>query len=327
MAADEKFRIWDAYWHENRIYSAGVDADPAISQSLDQQWGMLARVMPEGSRILDLACGNGAVGLAMARANKDGGPSLNITGIDSAAIDPPRFVPDHAELLRTIEFKPMVKMESLPFPDDSFDVVVSQYGLEYGSPREALAEAARILRSHGLLTLLCMPARSATVHAANKGLKQCKHLLRDAPLFDIAINTTQQLHQAMAAGFDDGGPIQAPFNMEVERIVRKFGNDECDVVFAIVLGLQKVFIDRKNATLEEQIAAIQLLRTRLAEYAARAQALTRAALSDADLEDVKRVIGSVGFKLTEVKPILVGAYGTVAWRLSAERVARPVLPT
>ena len=141
MAADEKFRIWDAYWHENRIYSAGVDADPAISQSLDQQWGMLARVMPEGSRILDLACGNGAVGLAMARANKDGGPSLNITGIDSAAIDPPRFVTDHAELLRTIEFKPMVKMESLPFPDDSFDAVVSQYGLEYGSSREALAEA------------------------------------------------------------------------------------------------------------------------------------------------------------------------------------------
>ena len=323
MAADEKFRIWDAYWHDSRIYSAGVDADPAISQTLDQQWGLLARVMPEGSRILDLACGNGAVGLAMVRANKEGGPSLSITGIDSAAIDPARFVPEHAELLRAIEFKPLVKMEALPFGDDSFDAVVSQFGLEYGSPREALTEAVRILKSYGLLTLLCMPARSAAVHAANKGLKQCRHLLREAQLFDIALATTQQLHQALAAGYDDGGPLLAPFNAEVERIVRRFGNDECDVVFAIVLGLQKLFIDRKNASLDDQITAVHLLRTRLAEYAARAQALTKAALSDADLEELKRTIGSVGFKLTEVKPILVGTYGTIAWRVSAERLARP----
>lgn len=324
--ADEKFRIWDAYWHDSRIYSAGVDADPAISQTLDQQWGLLARVMPDGARVLDVARGNGAVGLAMMRANQDGGPNLSITGIDSAAIDPPRFVTEHAALLRTISFRPMVKMESLPFEDDSFDVVVSQFGLEYGSPREALTEAVRVLRSHGLLTLLCLPARSAAIHAANKGLKQCKHLLRDAPLFDIAMNATQHLHQALAAGQDDGGPILAPFNAEVERIVRKFGNDECDVVFAIVLGLQKVFIDRKTASLEDQIKAIQLLRTRLAEYAARAQALTRAALTDSDLEELKRNIATVGFKLTEVKPILVGAYGTVAWRVSAERLARPALP-
>ena len=45
--------------------------------------------------------------------------------------------------------------------------------------------------------------------AANKGLKQCKHLLRDAPLFDIAISTTRVLHEAMAAGHEDGTLVNA----------------------------------------------------------------------------------------------------------------------
>ena len=75
-------------------------------------------------------------------------------------------------------------------------------------------------------------------------------------------------------------------------------------------------------SLQNQIIAVQTLRTRLAEYAARAQALTRAALNDPDLEELKRVVVSVGFKLTEVKPVLVGPYGTVAWRIGAERLVR-----
>jgi hypothetical protein len=112
--------------------------------------------------------------------------------------------------------------------------------------------------------------------------------------------------------------IMTPFNVEVEQTVRRFGPEDCDVVLAMVLGLQKVFISRKETSVEEQIVSIQTLRTRLAEYGARAGALTKAAVSDAGLEDMKRAMGMLGFKLTDSKAVMVKGYGTVAWRLTAE---------
>lgn len=323
MAGDDKFRIWDAYWQDRRLYSAGVDSDPVIAQTLEQHWALLARALPEGSRVLDIACGNGCVGLSMLRSVEAGGGALAITGIDSAAIDPPRFVPEQADVLQRMTFRPHTSMEKLPFENESFDVAVSQFGVEYGTVRDALTEAARILRPHGLFTALALPARGPAVRAANISLKQCRQILRGGELFECAITVANALNEAESkdrAG--DSGEILQLFNVEAERTVRKFGNDDCDVVFAIILGLQRVFVERKATPLDQQIAAIQTLRTRLAEYAARAQALIRAALSDQALDEMKRNIVAAGFKLTETKQIMVGAHGTVAWQVSGERLVR-----
>lgn len=244
-----------------------------------------------------------------------------LRGKDAAAIDPPRYVPEYAEVLKRIDFRPMTRMEALPFEAATFDLVMAQFAIEYADPVEVLSEARRVLKPHGLLAVMVMPARSTAVHAANKNLKQCRFMLRESRLFDYAIQTCRDLDNAYRMAPDgDHGMIMTPFNIEVEQTVRRFGPEDCDVVLAMVLGLQKVFISRKETSVEEQIVAIQTLRTRLAEYGARSQALIKAAVNDAELEDLKRDMAQSGFKVTSTDPVMVKVYGAVAWRIMAENV-------
>ena len=55
-SAGDKFRVWDSYWQDNRLYSAGAD-DPQIAATLDHYWTMAVRKLTLGAAVLDIACG------------------------------------------------------------------------------------------------------------------------------------------------------------------------------------------------------------------------------------------------------------------------------
>jgi ubiquinone/menaquinone biosynthesis C-methylase UbiE len=320
-SAEDKFRIWDAYWTTDRLYSFGADQDTAYAKTLDRYWSGIVRRLAAGATVLDVACGNGAVGQIMVRTAQALGGSLAITGIDEAIIDPPRYLPQHAEVLKEIEFRPRTMMEALPFENGKFDVVVSQYGFEFGNMQKALNEAARVLKVGGLLTFLALPVHAPAVQSAKKTVKQARYLLRDATLFNEAFRIIQAFYEGPPETRE--GKMREDleiFNRQVEKTVEQFDVTESEVVFAIVMGLNQVFVDRKTKAGEEQLMAIETVRTGLAQYAARAQATTRAALNDNNLENLKRTIASAGFRLTETRSLMVNRTGTVAWQLTAERL-------
>jgi len=321
VAGDGKFHIWDAYWREDRLYALGADLDPEIANTLERYWAAFVRRLSSGAAVLDVGCGNGAAALALLRAARALGGTLAISGIDEAAIDPPQCVPEHAVDLRDIRFHPRTKMEKLPFEDAAFDAVVSQYGFEFGNAAQALGEAARVLKARGTISFLALPAHSDIVKASKKALKQARYLLRDSALFAEAVRIMKSYYEGPADTRDERIRSELErFNAQVEKAVQSFDVGEVEVVFAIVMGLNKVFVDRKDKTIEEQVMAIEKVRTGLAQYAARAQATVKAALSDSNLETMKRAITTAGFKLTESRTLLVGKHGTIAWQLTGERL-------
>jgi 2-polyprenyl-6-hydroxyphenyl methylase/3-demethylubiquinone-9 3-methyltransferase len=98
----------------------------------------------QGLRVLDVGCGGGL--LAEELANR----GCSVTGVDpsegSLAV-----ARDHAARAGLqIEYQPAIA-EALPLPDGAFDAVICCDVLEHvGRPRQAMAEAARVLRSGGL---------------------------------------------------------------------------------------------------------------------------------------------------------------------------------
>ena len=111
---------------------------------------LAAAELRTGERVLDVACGTGIVAR---RAAEEVGPSGAVTALDLAPdmIDVAKSLPapDGAH----IEWH-VGNAESLPFEDGSFDVVLSQMGLQFMGDRPAVAaEFARVLDTGGRLLI------------------------------------------------------------------------------------------------------------------------------------------------------------------------------
>lgn len=314
---DKKVYIWDTYWDSNLVHSLGVSVRGDVTAALDQWWAQLAQSLPPGAKVLDLACGNGAAALAML----PGQDSLVITGIDEALIAPAENVPEHAAALGKMTFKPRVQMEVLPFPAGTFDLVASQFGIEFSAqPERVLAEAARSLKPGGMLAVLALPAAGRAIQDARVAFKQARYLLANSNLFARALQMVKAYHastdataeEVMLKGLD-------LFCKEVEKTFGQFPESEVNVLSAIVFCLYQVFTYRRSTSNAEQMLAVETARTRLAHYAARAQAIVKAGQTDATMADLSTVLLSQGLKVLEAGPLVTPGHGVVALRLVARK--------
>jgi SAM-dependent methyltransferase len=123
--------------------------DELFVPALFARWGPVvsaAARLERGDRVLDVACGTGALTLAAAeRVGADG----SVVGLDASSemLAVARRKPTRIEWLEG-------RAEALPLPDQSFDAVVSQFGFMFFEDRAAaLTEMMRILRPAGRLAV------------------------------------------------------------------------------------------------------------------------------------------------------------------------------
>ncbi|WP_331376423.1 class I SAM-dependent methyltransferase [Sinorhizobium chiapasense] len=126
--------------------------DAHFVPALFARWGPIvtaAAGVKAGDRVLDVACGTGAATLAAA---DKAGPSGRVIGLDA-----------NPEMLAVARRKPTQiewvqgTAEALPMSDDSFDAVVSQFGLMFFEDKpKALREMMRVLcRGDGMAVAVC----------------------------------------------------------------------------------------------------------------------------------------------------------------------------
>jgi ubiquinone/menaquinone biosynthesis C-methylase UbiE len=106
-----------------------------------------------GERVLDVACGTGVVArLAAERV----GPSGTVGALDlnPAMLSVARSVPSTGAAIRWYE----TSAESVPLPDDAFDVVLCQLGLQFVADKSAaLREMHRVLAAGGRMIVTTPP--------------------------------------------------------------------------------------------------------------------------------------------------------------------------
>jgi SAM-dependent methyltransferase len=139
-----------------------------------QVWVAVARALPRGARVLDLATGDGAV-LGKLR---DGRPDLKLVGVDSSVVLP--------KGVKGAELKAGVPMERLPVPPASFDLVTSQFGFEYGDTARIAGEVRRVLRPSGRFTFIIHHAGGPIVGHNGKRLGSLDWAVRKSGLLEKA---------------------------------------------------------------------------------------------------------------------------------------------
>ena len=109
--------------------------------------GLLDRVQPQpGDRVLDLACGTGVVARLVAQRLAGQGRVIGLD-LNPAMIEVAREMA--AREAADIEWH-VGSADQLPFPDESFDLVLSQQGLQFFPDRvAALREVHRVLAPGG----------------------------------------------------------------------------------------------------------------------------------------------------------------------------------
>lgn len=141
-------QAWDEYWRLTREAAAHRGGGPQ-DEVLERFWAAFfleALRRRPGARLIDLACGNGVVArLAMETMGGTDGSDRLVVGVDCS----------HAALIDLRQRSPLIRViaadaRRIPFADASFDVVTSQFGLEYAGAG-AFAEAARLLVRGGAL--------------------------------------------------------------------------------------------------------------------------------------------------------------------------------
>lgn len=107
-----------------------------------------------GARVLDAGCGTGLLTLALLRVLRR---PADITAVDLSG----RSLQTARRAVQKLKHDPRHKVSfvqanalSLPFPDDSFDLVVTSGVLEYLPLREGLGEFARVIAPGGHLVYL-----------------------------------------------------------------------------------------------------------------------------------------------------------------------------
>jgi ubiquinone/menaquinone biosynthesis C-methylase UbiE len=123
--------------------------DEQFVPALFRQWGPVlcdaAKIAP-GQRVLDVACGTGALTVAVAERVTPGGAVLGLDA-NPQMLAVARRKHAHIEWHRG-------RAESLPFAVASFDAVVSQFGLMFFDDRvAALREMQRVMRLGGRLAV------------------------------------------------------------------------------------------------------------------------------------------------------------------------------
>lgn len=167
---------WRDYWKADRRTSC-MPENERTAEEIAALWQQWFAECSGGSRILDIATGNGIVLAHAAAAGRAHERAFALTGVDLADIDPQRYVSSLEDDLRAARFIGEVAAEHLPFGDRSFDVVVSQYGLEYADLPRALAEAARVLEPGGTLHWLAHSTASEVVQQNREQAVEVDYLL------------------------------------------------------------------------------------------------------------------------------------------------------
>lgn len=176
---------WGRLWQNGATDSFGSTGhSPAAQTPLAGLWLREFAALSSHARVLDIATGAGVLPRLLLQACKHS--TVECDAVDAAELP-------QAQLQRTnrpgqpqLRFHEHVFAENLPFADGSFDLVTSQFGVEYAELPLALAQVCRVLKPGGHLCLVMHHADGRPAALAREELQHSQWLRQTSDWPDAA---------------------------------------------------------------------------------------------------------------------------------------------
>ena len=292
---------WDTFWSSATSDEVLVAADGQRNSTLDRFWREQLEQVAADARVIDVACGAGSVARQIVQ-----NPALCV-GVDLSInalsrLDQPEqgITPVAAD------------SSSLPFPDQCFDFVFSQFGVEYaGIP--GVLECSRILAPGGVLKFLSHCKDSSIQKSVARDLLNV-NLTLTSNFFPAAV----QLAQALSSGEQDQINAAAEVFNPAEQQVRSGAKIVPDNFAGYTyLGFQKLLRQWEQHEPEDVISWLHAMRHEAESAAARLTTMQSAALDGETLKEINQALSEAGLPLLEKREVAsVETNMLLAWELS-----------
>lgn len=299
---------WDKYWQEGHLTSFLEDYDINYDDDIASFWLNCFKEQQAGSSILDLATGN----LALPLLVYESGVELDVFAIDLSKIDKDVIAAKNSHLrsyIDKVNLSDETSIESLPYDNEQFDLITSNFGFEYSNLNLSIPEVSRVLKTEGSFVAAYHSDDSLIVSKNRKTISFIEFVLKRSKFFDIF----EKLNKSI-------GRIES--NYDIQKIQANNKTENLRVKLNQCLGaleaqykrelwesgmvdLVKVFFNNLTGS-NSKLRANLLLKQRLnyLEHLKRLKDLDTAVINQQRQLELENTMSKVGLEIIEIKPLL-----------------------
>lgn len=316
----EAAKAWERYWSgviEAGAYSAGGVSHPAI-QAFWKQFFFEASQAFTIPAVLDIASGDGALlDLALLAFGVEGA-EINSIDLSEAAVESirERFPSVHGLA---------ADASALPHESGRFDVISSQFGVEYAGVR-AIDEAARLLAPGGKIALL-MHKRGSCIHYECAATLDAIERLKESMFIPCAIDMFAAGFAAIGGAerkpYDEAAARLAPAVDVLEGIMRQHGKHVAgDTIINLYGGVAEIHGKMQNYDADEVLEWLSRIDGELDTFSARMSSMIDCAMDHAAFDNACASLKNHGCEIEQAGPLLApGEDLPLAWVIVATRPA------
>lgn len=312
---------WSSYWQSGISGSFGINEPEWYTHVIKPYWKNLFDELARNSSILDIATGNGAVAFIASDCNRDKDSNFSICATDKARHElSPDSISSSSSEQQDIQFQFGTAIENLNFPDHSFDVVTSQFGIEYADTNKALRVLKPFLTKHAELVFIIHHKNSVISQQSRDELKQYRIILEQTPVFkklktllismgDIkSTNDLEKLKLNSKANKD-----REAFNRVVSKLTTK---NPHSIVIADCLNIIKpLFKEKMMVPVKEKLRITESVKLQMSQARLRLLDMIEAAFDDSKLKKFIRYAESSGYQCITAKELTDQSDNLLAWEI------------
>jgi SAM-dependent methyltransferase len=237
---------WSRYWARGASHSCLGSYGDLYGGAIAGFWNAVFGGLPPEARVLDVATGNGV--LPRMLLERCPSPGVQCDAVDIAPIQPQWLAGFDPAAGKRIRVQGGVDAEALPFGDGTFDLVVSQYGIEYARLDRAVSEVLRVLAPGGGVAMVLHHAEGRPAALAAVELDHLAWLAREGGFLDATAVMLEPMARASTAqgraslqGDAGANAARERFNaLQKEVSARSDGKEGADVLFEARDGAMSV---------------------------------------------------------------------------------------
>lgn len=311
---------WDEYWQQGHLTSFGDSFKGNYSGVLSTLWNTEFAKLKPNFKVLDVATGNGALPLLINQFFRDQQIGGHVDGVDLAQIATDLSTQQLNDEV-TVSLISNINGNELPFEKGQYDLVMSQFGIEYSDLSRSIPEALRVLKTGGRFCVVTHHSRSMIINRNRDILA----LINDSAVDNVFSIITALVKRMgnMSNGDDlkrvkidpEAERLRGELNTEISTLAKlnEAALKDCELLnYVATLFQQGLFwsVDKKLTYIEFASGQIASLKERLGELVNAALSEQKvadilASLSDAALECIDTICDDEGkilaWKITLIK--------------------------